>query len=143
MPVETQAAAVSAPVEASDRTVTWSTQTSIAPVKLAKPVAAAKQPSKLVAKRIEKIKSHQSARAQGKDSGGDTMALLSLIFGGAGLLFLLVGGYGTILFGLAGLILGLVALKRTSKRTMAVLGIVFGGIVVLVGLLAVIAVSTI
>ncbi len=71
------------------------------------------------------------------------MALLSLIFGGAGLLFLLVGGYGTILFGLAGLILGLVALKRTSKRTMAVLGIVFGGIVVLVGLLAVIAVSTI
>ncbi len=64
----------------------------------------------------------------------DILALLALIFGAAGL-FLMWGGIGW-LVGIAGFILGLIALKRgTPNRTMAILGVVFGGIAILLGLL--------
>lgn len=72
----------------------------------------------------------------------DTLSLLALIFGGAGLLFLFAG-FGWLL-GIAGFIMGLIALKKgTPNKTMAILGVVFGGIALLVGLLILLAVAAI
>ena len=65
----------------------------------------------------------------------NTLSLLSLIFGIAGLA-LMVTGAGGILLGIAAFIMGIIALKKqTPNRTMAILGTIFGSIGVLVGLL--------
>ncbi len=118
--------------------------------------ATAAKPAKLtwtqrmVAKKIEKqIKKANAPEAVKATKAQDTVALLSLIFGGAGLLLLFVGGGFGLLLGIAGLVLGIIGLGRVKKgeapassKTMALLGTIFGGVVALLGLIVVAAVSS-
>lgn len=97
---------------------------------------------KKIQKKVEKTKS--STKAAAPKAKADTVALLSLIFGGLGLILLFAGGGLGLLLGLAGLVMGIVGLSRVkrgvapgSSRTMAILGIVFGGIVTLLGILVI------
>lgn len=63
---------------------------------------------------------------------GDTAALLSLIFGTVGFATMwIVPGIG-ILFLLSGLILGFVGLKSEEKRNLALIGLIFSGIGILI-----------
>lgn len=71
------------------------------------------------------------------------MSLLSLILGGAGLLLVLLGSGFGILLGIAGLICGIIALERGGSKTISILGIVFGGIITLLSLLLLVALSAI
>lgn len=103
-----------------------------------------KKRSSFVQKALEKniVKKMTKHSASSNNAAGktDILALLSLIFGAAGLL--LFGSIGW-LIGVAGFILGLIALKKkTPNRTMAILGVVFGGIAVLVGLLVIVALGS-
>lgn len=102
--------------------------------------------SKKIQKRVEKVSS--STKAASPKAKADTVALLSLIFGGAGLLLLLAGGGLGLLLGLAGLIMGIIGLSRVkrglapqSSRTMAILGIIFGGVVTLLAILVIAVVA--
>lgn len=91
-------------------------------------------------KELKAAKALSPAKTKGNT---DTLALLSLIFGGAGFLFLFIGGAFSLLLGIAGLVLGIIALKKgTSQRTMAILGIVFGGLVALLALLVISVLAT-
>lgn len=79
----------------------------------------------------------------------DLAALLSLILGGAGLIVLLLGSGLGFLLGLAGLILGIVGLRRiardkapTSSRLLAILGTIFSGVVILLGILLVAVIAS-
>jgi hypothetical protein len=137
-------AAVSAPAKATERVVSWSVPvaaktTEMGTGKAAVPTRKANLTTRLVQKRIAHLQQKEGARGQARSA--DTMALLSLIFGGTGLLFLLLGTGGilTILLGIAGFVLGLISLGSTSKKIMAVLGIIFGGVIVL--LLAIVGFS--
>lgn len=88
--------------------------------------------AKIIQKKLNKALS--SAKAGG-GSGGNTLSLLSCIFGGAGLLLLLVGGGLALLLGLAGIVLGIIGLKKEDSKAMAIIGIVCGGLVILLALL--------
>jgi hypothetical protein len=92
-----------------------------------------------VKKQVAKGKVDASAPAS-----GNTMSLLSLIFGGVGLLSLVlpIGIFG-LLLGVAGLVLGLVAMKKEGSNVMNLLGTIFGGLTVLLFLVAVIFVASI
>jgi hypothetical protein len=106
---------------------------------------------KVVAKKIQKkIKKAQSPK-EGKKAKAETdlVSLFSLIAGGGGLILLLLGVGAGLLLGLIGLILGIVGLSRirrgnapSSSRTMAILGVVFGGLVTLLGLIVIAAVAS-
>lgn len=108
---------------------------------------------KVIAKKIQKqIKKADSPEKVNKAKAGtpDTLALLSLIFGGVGLLLLFAGGGLALLLGVAGLVLGIISLGRIKKgetpasaKTMALLGTIFGGVVALLGLIAIAAYSSI
>jgi hypothetical protein len=80
----------------------------------------------------KKLKKHASMFKA--DAGGDSnlLSLLSCIFGGAGLLLLLVIPIISILLGIAGFVLGLIALKKEDSKTLAIIGISCGGLVLLV-----------
>lgn len=94
---------------------------------------------KTLEKSLLKKASKQSTTANAAAGKTDILALLSLIFGAAGLI--LFGSIGW-LIGIAGFILGIIALKKkTPNRTMAILGLIFGSIAVLVGLLAILAIA--
>ncbi|TDB69001.1 hypothetical protein [Arundinibacter roseus] len=106
---------------------------------------------KVVAKKIQKKieKAQSPEKAKSAKAKPDTVALLSLIFGGAGLLLLLAGTGLGLLLGLAGLVMGIVGLSKirkgtapASSRTMAILGVVFGGLVTLLGLIVIAAVAS-
>lgn len=106
---------------------------------------------KVVTRRIQrKIEKAESPRKDAKAKAQiDTVSLLSLIAGGGGLILLLLGVGAGLLFGLVGLILGIVGLSRirrgsapSSSRAMAILGIVFGGLVTLLGLIIIAAVAS-
>jgi hypothetical protein len=106
---------------------------------------------KIVARKVQKkIEKAQSPRKAAKAKAQiDTVSLLSLIAGGGGLILLLLGVGAGILFGLVGLILGIVGLSRirrgsapSSSRAMAILGIVFGGLVTLLGIIVIAAVAS-
>ncbi len=107
----------------------------------AKPTFAQKMAAKFLSKKMAK-KLDKALGGAAAGGSGDTAALLSLIFGAAGLGLMWVLGILGLLLGLAGFILGLYALKRTeSKRTMAILGTVFGGICVLLVLLVIVLIG--
>lgn len=105
---------------------------------------------KMIAKKIQKQikKADSPEKAQATKAKADTIALLSLIFGGAGLLLLLAGtGFG-LLLGIAGLVMGIIGLSRVKKglapassKTLALLGTIFGGLVTLIGLILIAALS--
>ncbi|GAB2782528.1 hypothetical protein GCM10027275_27810 [Rhabdobacter roseus] len=100
----------------------------------------AKQMEKKIAKASASPEKLQQAKEQ-----PNTLALLALIFGGLGLLLLLFsGGALALLLGIAGLVLGLITLGQVNKgqapassKTMALLGTIFGGVVALLGLIAI------
>lgn len=81
-------------------------------------------------------KSVRNAIKQAKGDSGDILAILGFCFGLAGfLLAFLIFGAG-FFFGIAGVILGAIGLKKgTSHRTLGILGIVFGGIAILISVL--------
>ena len=100
---------------------------------------------KIVAKKIEKqIKKANAPEGEKAAKKEDTLSLLSLIFGGAGLLLLFTAGGGLgILLGIAGLILGIIGLGKVKKgeapqssKILALLGLILGGLVTLIGLAA-------
>ena len=99
---------------------------------------------KMMQKRIKKqLKKQEKATAptkgkKGKKTNTDTMSLLSLIFGGAGFLFgFAISGILGLLFGLAGLVLGLLRFSQVSgpDKTMNILGMSLGGAIVLLVLI--------
>lgn len=75
-------------------------------------------------------------------SGKKTLSLLALILGGGSLLCLFILPLFGILMALAGLILGIVGLKKESSKTMAILGIVFGGLTLLLTIFFIILVAS-
>lgn len=102
---------------------------------------------KIVSKKIEKqIKKANSPEVAKAAKVEDTMSLLALIFGGAGLVILLATSAGTLglLLGIAGLVLGIIGMQRVKKgqapassKILALLGLILGGLVTLIGLIAV------
>ncbi len=101
---------------------------------------------KIVAKKIEKqIRKANAPEGEKAAKKEDTMSLLALIFGGAGLVFLFaVNATLGLLLGIAGLVLGIIGLQRVKKgeapassKILALLGLILGGVVTLIGLLAV------
>jgi hypothetical protein len=68
----------------------------------------------------------------------------SLILAGAGFLFLFLGplAYLTLPLAVAGLVLGIIGLQKDRDRTMAIIGIVLGGLTLLIFLLALLIVFT-
>ncbi len=76
-------------------------------------------------------------------ASASTMSLLSLIFGATGLLLLLlVSGILGLALGIAGFVLGLVAMKKEGSNVMNILGTVLGGLAVLLFLIFIIAVAS-
>lgn len=71
-----------------------------------------------------------------------TMSVLALVFGAAGLVLLFVSGLFGLLLGIAGFILGLVAMKKEGSNVMNILGAVFGGLSILLFLVLLIAVAS-
>lgn len=69
-----------------------------------------------------------SKKADGK---GDTAALLSLIFGTTGFATMWFTGLG-LLFLLTGFILGFVGLKSENKKNLALIGLIFSGLGILI-----------
>ena len=74
--------------------------------------------------------------------GKKTLSLLALILGGGSLLCLFILPLFGMLMALAGLILGIVGLKKESSKTMAILGIVFGGLTLLLAIFFIILVAS-
>lgn len=78
--------------------------------------------------------------------GGDPnkRGKFALIFAGAGFLFLFLGplAYLTLPLAVAGLILGIIGVQKDRDRTMAIIGIVLGGLTLLIFLLALLIVLT-
>lgn len=73
-----------------------------------------------------------------KSNADDTLALVSLILGLLGIVLLFFGGWVAILAGLAAMITGIISLKSTTKRILAVIGIVLGAAVLLLGIIVVV-----
>jgi len=99
---------------------------------------------KLAQKRVKKqLKKGKQPEFQEGGSGGK-LGLLSLIFGGAGVLlvFLPIIGLLGLLSGIAGFVLGLIALKRGEKKTMPIIGMVLGGLVILLFIVAIAVVAS-
>ena len=92
--------------------------------------------TKILDKKINKFMKKNEAHKAG--GGGNTFSLLGLIFGGSSLLLIWVLGLVGILFALAGIIFGIIGLKKEDSKVMAILGIVFGSLTMFLLLLAVI-----
>lgn len=93
-----------------------------------------------VKKQVAKGKVDASAPAS-----GNTMSLLSLIFGAAGILFIWLPTIGILglLLGIAGFVFGLVAMKKEGSNVMNLLGTIFGGLTVLLFLVAIVLLASI
>ena len=94
-----------------------------------------KRKQKKAAKKKRKLKK-KGKNADAGSATDDIAGLLSMIFGILGAILLFLGGLLSvlgILFGIAGLVLGLVGLKDdNANRLFRILGIIFGGFVVLI-----------
>lgn len=106
-----------------------------------------KSAQKRLAKKVSKGKIdasqsllNKSAAAKGENRRG----MFSLIFGGAGFLFLFLGplAYLSLPLGIAGLILGIIGVKKDKNDTMAIIGMVFGSLVILLFLLAAVLIAS-
>ncbi|WP_247235753.1 DUF4190 domain-containing protein [Telluribacter sp. SYSU D00476] len=106
---------------------------------------------RMITRKLEKKISKASApKEAGANGQSKTIPRLSLIFGGLGLLMLILGIVPgiAILFGIAGLVLGIVGLSQIrrgesprSSKAAALLGLIFGGAVILFLLLAIYAIA--
>lgn len=104
--------------------------------------AAQKKLAKKVAQgKIDSTKSLFEIHAVKNDN---KRGLLSLLFAGGGILFLFLGplAYLSLPLGIAGLILGIIGVKRDKNDTMAIIGMVFGSLVILLFLLAIVLVTS-
>lgn len=96
---------------------------------------------KMVQKKIKK----QAAKGNldlSAPAGGETMSTLSLLFSvvGVALLFVQASFWVTLglILGLAGFVLGLVAFKKEGVNVKNILGVVFGGVMILLLLIGII-----
>jgi membrane-bound ClpP family serine protease len=96
--------------------------------------------------KLSKYVSKKSATSTGsnksKSNSDDTLAVISLILGLVGIVALLLGGWIGILVGLAAMITGIISLRSTSKRILAVIGIVLGAALLLLGIIVVVFLAT-
>ncbi|GAB3521079.1 hypothetical protein GCM10027442_44930 [Emticicia fontis] len=96
--------------------------------------------------KLSKYVSKKSAASSGsnkaKSNSDDTLAVVSLILGLVGIVALLFGGWIGILVGLAAMITGIISLRSTSKRILAVIGIVLGAALLLLGIIVVVFIAT-
>lgn len=78
-----------------------------------------------------------------KAPSANKRGLLSLIFSSLGLIFMFIPYVAILGFGLsvAGFVLGIIGLSRDEDMTMALLGVILGGIALLIYLLAIIVVA--
>lgn len=92
-------------------------------------------------RKLSKQVSKKSATAANPKGNPDTLALIAMVAGIAGIVLLwALPGLG-LLLGLGALILGAVSLRNTNKRGMAITGIILGALSILIGLLLVIFVA--
>jgi membrane-bound ClpP family serine protease len=79
----------------------------------------------------------QKAKPKSKSSGDKTLGLLAIVFGGISLLMILMstGKILSLLLGVAALVCGILGLKK-SHYLMSLLGLIFGGIVVLLWIIS-------
>ena len=83
----------------------------------------------------KELKSIQKLEKTKQGGSVDTLALLSLIFGGVALLSIGFFGLG-VLLGIAALIMGIIALKRNSpQKVLAIIGVSLGSIAIFIGLI--------
>lgn len=100
-------------------------------------------PQKLTLKNILKAKKvlreqRKAHTEKANSSTNNTLAILSLVFGGTA--FLMVFLYAlTGLLAIAGIVCGIIALAKGQNKTMSILGIVLGGIVLILTLILTIA----
>ncbi len=96
---------------------------------------------KIAQKRFKKeLKKNPDARAEGNL---DVVGLLSLIFGGLGLILLFTPlGLLGLLLGIAGFVMGFVGMKKDgANKVFRILGIVFGGLTILLLLIGIIFIA--
>ncbi len=98
---------------------------------------------KIIQKAAKKAEKRMKKKGIKKGQQNENLfGILSISLGGAGLLSALFSGYGALSLGIAGLALGIVGLKRDEpKRILSILGIVFGGLVILFALLVLIVLA--
>jgi hypothetical protein len=104
---------------------------------LVEKVKAIRQLNKL-SKFVSKKSTTSTGSTKPKSNSDDTLAIISLILGLAGIVALLFGGWIGIVIGLAAMITGIISLRSTSKRILAVIGIVLGAALLLLGIIVVV-----
>lgn len=97
---------------------------------------------KMVQKKIKK----QAAKGHldlSTPAGSETMSTLSLIFSvvGLALLFVPVISFLGLVLGISGFVLGLVAFKKEGVNVKNILGVVFGGLMILLFLIGIVLVA--
>lgn len=108
---------------------------------LVEKVKTIKQLNKL-SKYVSKKSTASTGVTKSKSNADDTLAIVSLILGLVGIVALLLGGWIGILVGLAAMITGIISLRSTSKRILAVIGIVLGAALLLLGIIVVVFLAT-
>ncbi len=91
-----------------------------------------------IAQKIIKKKLSRHLADEPKES--KTLGILSVVTSGIGLILLFAGTPVFLIFSLAGIILGIIGLKN-KKKTMALIGLIVGGVSVLLILIALLAFS--
>jgi hypothetical protein len=97
---------------------------------------------RMVQNKLEKKMKKNPDLASAPVSGGNGLALASMLLGIGGLFISFFAGLG-LLLGAAGFVLGIIALGKGQNKIMSILGIVFGAISFVLGLLVLVAVSII
>jgi hypothetical protein len=82
-------------------------------------------------------------KAETEKSDKKTFSLISLIAGGISLITTIIFPFVGLLLALAGLIFGIIGLKKEKAHTMSILGIVFGGLTLLLILVFVVLIASI
>ncbi|RFS15438.1 DUF4190 domain-containing protein [Emticicia sp. C21] len=95
-----------------------------------------------LSKYVSKKPAASTSNTKPKSNSDDTLAIVSLILGLVGIVALLFGGWIGILVGLAAMITGIISLRSTSKRILAVIGIVLGAALLLLGIIVVVFLAT-
>jgi len=107
---------------------------------------------KIIKRKLKKAeKKKKRLKKKGKseellDGVGDTIGLLSMIFGILGFILFFVPGISAligVLFAIAGFVMGLIGLKDSNaNKLFRILGIVFGGLVIFLLLLGIIFIAS-
>ena len=101
---------------------------------------------RLAFKMVQKKIKRQAAKGKldlSAPAGSETMSTLSLIFSvvGLALLFVPIIGFLGLILGLSGFVLGLVSFKKEGTNVKNILGVVFGGLMILFLLLGIVFVA--